>query len=283
MGNQTILTVVDASCTEACLGPVLQLAFELDARLSVAVVGVAPSAHVYASAIPYGGMSLADDFGASLKEVIAGLTDKANEIEKVLQKSDVAGDVATIYSELAVLDAEIAKLAMICDIAVLPATNNLEDTLFNRALSGILFRSPIGVIVAKGDAAIPSAPKKVLVAWNTSLPAARAIHAALPILKQADEVIVTLFDAEKNKNTDGEDPGTDVAAWLSHLGCNVTLSQRPAGGLSVGKGIADAANETGSDLVVMGAYGHSRLQQWIFGGTTSDMLLEAGVPVLFAH
>lgn len=283
MTHKTILTVVGANCTQSHLEPVIEVARSLEARLAVAVVGIAPSAHVYASAIPYGGMSVADDFGLSLRETVAELAEKTNEVEGILQAAGIAGDVTTVYSELAVLDAEIAKLAMVCDFAILPQTNALEDTLYSRALSGILFRSPIGVVVANDGAKIIPKPKRIFVAWNTSLQSARALHQALPKLIEADEVIVGLFDPVMNKHSDGEDPGTEVAAWLSHHGCNVTLQQRPTGGRGVGKSIIESANETGAELVVMGAYGHSKLQQWMFGGTTSVMLKEADIPVFFAH
>jgi len=283
MTHKTILTVVGMDCTKQQLDPLLEIARSLEARLSVAVVAVAPSANVYASAIPYGAMTVADDFGLNIRETISELGAKVNSIEVILQKADIAGDVNAVYSELANLDAEIAKRAMVCDLAMLPKSNTLEDNIYSRVLSGVLFRSPIGVIVADEAAAIIPKPKRVFVAWNSSLPSSRAIHQALPVLQRADEVIVGLFDPIMSKNADGEDPGADVSAWLSHHGCNVTLQQRPTGGRGVATSIVEAVTETGSDLVVMGAYGHSKLQQWMFGGTTTAMLDGAKVPVFFAH
>ena len=283
MTHKTILTVVGMDCTKQHLDPLLETARSLGARLSVAVVAIAPSANVYASAIPYGAMTVADDFGLNIREAISDLGAKVNKIESILQNADVAGEVTAVYSELPSLDDEIAKRAMVCDMAILPKSNTLETKVFNRVLSGVLFRSPIGVIVANQASEVVAKPKRVFVAWNSSLPSARAVHQALPILQNADEVIVGLFDPVMSKNVDGEDPGAEIAAWLSHHGCNVTLQQRPTGGRGVAKSIVEAVSETGSDLVVMGAYGHSKLQQWMFGGTTTAMLGDAKVPVFFAH
>ncbi|MFY0312091.1 universal stress protein, partial [Leisingera sp. D0M16] len=91
------------------------------------------------------------------------------------------------------------------------------------------------------------------------------------------------FDPDLTDERDGEDPGTDAAAWLSHHGCNVTVSQFPSGGRDVGPAIQDRAREAGADLVVMGAYGHSRLREAVFGGTTRTMIEQTELPVLFAH
>ncbi|MFY0312802.1 universal stress protein, partial [Leisingera sp. D0M16] len=91
------------------------------------------------------------------------------------------------------------------------------------------------------------------------------------------------FDPDMSDARDGEDPGADAAAWLSHHGCTVTLSQFPTGGHDTGSAIQDRAREAGADLVVMGAYGHSRLREAVFGGTTRSMLEQTALPVLFAH
>ena len=84
-------------------------------------------------------------------------------------------------------------------------------------------------------------------------------------------------------NRDGQDPGTDVAAWLSHHGCLVTLSQYPSGGRSVADVIQDRAAEAGSDLIVMGAYGQARMIQTVLGGTTRSMVEQTKLPVFLAH
>ncbi|MGB5863213.1 MAG: universal stress protein, partial [Sulfitobacter sp.] len=124
---------------------------------------------------------------------------------------------------------------------------------------------------------------RVFVAWDSSDTAASAVHAALPYLKEAKEVVIACIDPVISVERDGQDPGTDVAAWLSHHGCTVTVSQFPSAGRNVAQCIHDRAREFGADLVVMGAYGHARMIQTVFGGTTRTMLDQTDLPVLFAH
>ena len=109
------------------------------------------------------------------------------------------------------------------------------------------------------------------------------MHVALPYLRAAKQVVVACFDPVSTVESDGADPGTDVAAWLSHHGCKVTVSQFPTGGREVAQCILDRAREQGADLVVMGAYGHSRMIEAILGGTTRTMIEQTDMPVLMAH
>lgn len=67
---------------------------------------------------------------------------------------------------------------------------------------------------------------------------------------------------------DGENPGSDVAQWLSHQDCNVTVQQRPSGGKQIAACLLQHAQETDAEFIIMGAYDHSRKRQIVFGGTT---------------
>jgi len=85
------------------------------------------------------------------------------------------------------------------------------------------------------------------------------------------------------ENRDGESPGSDLAEWLSRHGCNVKVAQYPSGGKEIGDCIIGRAKEMGADLVVMGAYGHSRLREDLFGGTTRTLIEPQDLAVLLAH
>ena len=122
-----------------------------------------------------------------------------------------------------------------------------------------------------------------MIAWNTSLPAAGAVRAALPLLKTAKSVTIMSIDPTMSETADGEDPGANLAKWLSHHGCNVTVQQVPGGGADTGKVMLRRAKDIGADLIVMGAYGRSRLREAIFGGTTRSMIEQTEMPVLLSH
>ncbi|MCG3268534.1 universal stress protein [Yoonia sp. I 8.24] len=128
-----------------------------------------------------------------------------------------------------------------------------------------------------------NAPETVFVAWNTQLQSARAVHLALPALRHAEEVIIGSIDPVKTEWRDGEDPGVDIAKWLSNHGCNVTLRQFPSGGQDIATCILDLSKEAGADLIVSGAYGHSRTREAIFGGTTRDLIKQTDQAVFMAH
>ncbi|WP_280322803.1 universal stress protein [Sulfitobacter faviae] len=94
---------------------------------------------------------------------------------------------------------------------------------------------------------------------------------------------MALFDPVSISAYDGENPGTDVAAWLTHQGCNVAVQQYASGGEDIGTAILKRAKETGADLIVMGAYDHSRLREMVFGGTTRSLIEQSAFPVLLSH
>jgi nucleotide-binding universal stress UspA family protein len=110
----------------------------------------------------------------------------------------------------------------------------------------------------------------VFLASDSSEGAASAAHAALPYLKAAKEVVVGCIGPVMTNERDGQDPGTDVASWLSHHGCKVTVSQFPSGGRDIGRCVLARAQEIGADLVIM-------------GGTTRSMIEQTNLPVFLAH
>ena len=152
--------------------------------------------------------------------------------------------------------------------------------MFREAVNGILFHTPIGLMLNRMPMQPPSS---VFVAWDSSEAAAAAVHFALPLLRAAEQVTIACFDPVTTEEMQGADPGADVAGWLSHQSCSVTLSQFPSGGREIGQCIQDRARETGSDLVVMGGYGHARLIETVFGGTTRTMVEQTDMAVLMAH
>ena len=115
------------------------------------------------------------------------------------------------------------------------------------------------------------------------MPAARAIHAALPILEAAKEVVVAIIDPVTTAFRDGEDPGADVALWLSHHGCKLSVQQMPSGGQQIDAALLRKGKETGADLIVMGGYDRSRMREIVFGGTTRSMVEQVEFPVFLAH
>ena len=281
MKNASILIATSMDATTRELSKTLEAIRAIPARAVVAVVGDMPVFPYYAVGVAPYGMA---DFPPEWQENVAvrkeALKAKGDEIEQLLQKHDVSGEVCTIACELAYVAENVARRAMLCDMAFITSDLRESDALFQQVANGVLFQSPIGVVVNDFGAEALSAPKRVFVAWDTDMHAARAVHQALPLLRQADEVTLGCIDPVMTEYRDGEDPGADAAKWLTHHGCNVTVQQYPSGGLSIGESLLERAKDSGADLIVMGAYGHSRIRNLIIGSTTTAMVQSCHVPVL---
>ncbi len=125
--------------------------------------------------------------------------------------------------------------------------------------------------------------RNVLVAWNGSREATRAVNDALPILERADKVTVLAVNPGKNGNDHGDIPSADIALHLARHGVKAEASQTVSDELEVGSIILSRISDLGADLVVMGAYGHSRMRELMMGGVTRDLLRHMTVPVLMSH
>jgi nucleotide-binding universal stress UspA family protein len=125
---------------------------------------------------------------------------------------------------------------------------------------------------------------RVVVAWDGGLQAARAITTALPILKQAQQVQVAMFDPEAGSRAHGELPEADIGLYLVRHGVKVECSRKPAGDdMDIGNALLSHLADCGADLLVMGGYGHSRFREILRGGVTRTILSSMTVPVLMAQ
>lgn len=127
-----------------------------------------------------------------------------------------------------------------------------------------------------------SVAEHVVVAWNASREARRAITDALPFLVEARSVTILLVDPQKNPRH-GEEPGADVARYLSRHGVKVAVEQVQSHGEPIAKIILAYAERHNTDLIVVGAYSHGRTAQMVFGGVTRSLLRDAGLPLMIAH
>lgn len=128
----------------------------------------------------------------------------------------------------------------------------------------------------------PTLGQRVLVAWDGGREAARAVNDAMPLLERAHSVAVLSVNPEGTGNGDRE-PGADIALHLARHGVKVAAARTVARETSVGDVILAEIADSGIDLLVMGAYGHSRLREWALGGVTRHILAHMTVPVLMSH
>lgn len=194
-----------------------------------------------------------------------------NESRMIGGFEDTAGAVLAV-------SARYADLTLIgCREAI--SSRALADSM----IDGALFETgrPAMVVPVKGLAA--SVGKRVLLAWDGGPQAARAAGDAMPFLSGAEEVRVVVARTYFGMSRHGEEPGADVARWLSAHGVKVAVEVLDAAGRSVAKALADAASDGAADMIVMGGFGHSRLREAIFGGVTSEMVDDPAVPIFISH
>ena len=122
----------------------------------------------------------------------------------------------------------------------------------------------------------------VVVGWNASMEAIRAVTAALPQLKLARTVLLALINPESLAERHGEQPGGDIGLYLARHGVNVEIV-RERSDAGTAPALLGLARDSGADLLVAGAYGHSRFREWVAGGVTRTLLEENTVPLLLAH
>ncbi len=283
MERQTALIVVDADCSDDRIRHYIASLPDAGVHLSVMAVGVAPALPIWAyGSAPYGPIIFPDTWHEAYRAGGTEVTTRADAIEQLLQNAGVEGDVTTAFCEAQVLGDHVAARAGLADLVFIDAGLSTADHTFQQTLEAVLFKTPVAAVLnAKGVDQVIHARRPML-AWDGSLPALRSLHRALPILRQAEVVTILVIDPDPH-GPEGENPGSDVASWLTRHGCNVTVQQTPSGGQDVGQCILDRASDLGADLIVMGAYVHSRARQMIFGGTTQIMTGQKDHAILLAH
>lgn len=149
-------------------------------------------------------------------------------------------------------------------------------------LEAVLFRSGAPVLVLPDRDDIDLAFRRVIVGWNESEEAYTTIRKVLPVLKRASLVDIVIVDPPAHA-PDRSDPGGAVSLMLARHGvrCEVTILAR--GGERISDVLRRHARDRGADLIVMGAYGHSRFREAILGGATRNMLEATDVPLMMAH
>jgi nucleotide-binding universal stress UspA family protein len=126
----------------------------------------------------------------------------------------------------------------------------------------------------------PTVGERVLVAWNRTREAARAVHDALPILRKAKAVRIMEINPDRG---DTHVAGADIALHLARHGVKAEAGSTSAEDIKAGDVLLSRAADLGADLIVMGAYGHSRLREYTFSGMTLHLLRHMTVPVLMSH
>lgn len=279
MTYRTILLHVDAlpPCKHR-VDAALDLARRFDAR----VIGLATRGQFV---LPIGfDMAPSGEFIAEWQDYLEAMTrDAAAAFEAAAQKRGIAA-VETRFSDLPMVDA-VDVNARYADLVVVgqedPADKGSDG--FPMAPGDMVMRCSRPVLVVPYVGAPSGFGSNILVAWNGSREASRAVADALPLLKRARRVTVMAVNPQVGSVAHGPLPGADLAAYLAHHGVKVEVEADSTPITDVGEELLSRIADLEADMLVMGAYGHSRAREWIFGGATRTILASMTVPVLMSH
>ena len=287
MAMRTVLVSVSgAKGSKVLLNSAFHLAKDLDAHLQVLHVRTDPR-----ETIPLlgEGMSIGmiDDMTRIAEEECDSCQARARShydeclIKYTAQETNnpTAAGKTVSWTEMRGREDEIvSRLGRLADLIVLSRPNVEAEVGHTLVLNSALFETgrPVLVVPPNGMEEIG---KKVVISWNGSAQSARAVSSALPILKNADEVNVFTIES---KRTPGE-MSAGVFEYMACHGINCSVRTLAGSGTSVGEELLKEAAVVAADMIVMGAYTHSRMRQLILGGVTRHVLEQSNLPLLMAH
>jgi len=196
-------------------------------------------------------------------------------------RAGVAAEPLTLSASFAGVGDQFGRIARRFDLSIVgqaePETSAVEEIIAEVAL----FESGRPVIIVPYIQKAPLKLDRVMLCWDGSRAATRAIADALPFLERAGRVEVVIVANESGKQDEIE--GADMGAHLARHGLNVEVKRTILGDIDVADVILSHAADAGTDFIVMGGYGHSRLREFVLGGVTRSIFRSMTAPVLMSH
>lgn len=215
---------------------------------------------------------------------IEGL-DRARECERRFLETCRKADVESEWRcEAGEADKVISKHALFADLVVIGEQQGerAEPTAVNLA-DRLVFRSGCPLLVIPTQCRTRVLGDRIAVAWNPDCKAQRALHASLPLLKRANRVELVTVNDHKASLEQGPPAGNELRKYLARHAIPADYRSLPKNGRNVGDTLLSRAAAIDADLIVLGAYHHSRLREILLGGVTRHMLRFSTMPMLVTH
>lgn len=258
------------------------LAIELAQAHQAHLMGVAPTGILY---LPFGAGG--DVTGLYYEQAVTALKETAqNGIDAFEQQVRFAG-LASTECHRVDDDANVALTlhGRYADLIILSQKDpNVTGIAIDTVRpEHVLLHAARPVLIVPYAGSFSNIGQQVMIAWNASRESARAVSDAMPLLKKAKKVHVTVFNAAQNfVDMHGQKPGADIELFLMRHGVKVEVSHVETS-IDIGNTLLSRMADYNSDLLVMGGYGHSRFRETILGGVTKTILEHMTVPVLLSH
>lgn len=266
MSYKTLLAVIQ---NKGDIERVLDHAVPLASRLQSHVIGIhaEPMALPYTTAIGFPDAEFMQATSEATKE-------RAIELEKIFaaRTAGISAEWRTMESLSG--DSALCALASAraADLVIAAQTDPSESSAQTANVDHLLFETGRPALFVPYAGPVTTTFARVLVAWNGTRESSRAVFDALPFILEAEQIEILTIDAPDSGGDLPESSGADIAAALMRHGANVIVTNESSDGLGVSAVIENRAVEMNADLLVMGAYGHSRLREFLFGGVTREVL-----------
>jgi nucleotide-binding universal stress UspA family protein len=277
MAFRTILVHARDSATgRELLEEAARFAAEQGAHLVALAIGVQPSAP-YATMIDVPLEGYVEDIQRARDDV----REETDRLGAHLSRSGVSFETRGVCVPPGMVGTEFARHARYADISIF---SKPDDTgLWHQTVDTVLFESGKPILICPPGCSLAGSGRRPAIAWNAGREAARSVADALPLMTGAEDVRVVMVDPRVGPGEHGEEPGASVATMLARHGLPVTADPLPKSGRSFADAFLAHARDLGADLLVCGAYGHSRFTEMLFGGATRDLMEQADRPVLMSH
>jgi nucleotide-binding universal stress UspA family protein len=280
MSDKTILVSLnELSRLSQLTAAAAALARALDAH--VAGLYVVPAVQVYPSV----GFEAAPQVFEGNRTFFKDHAEKVRTtFEEAMKHEDLSFDFHMIDARTPLIADDVIAFGRSADFILVSATNPEEVTGVERDFVEQVIMAagrPVIVLPAKGEAKLSLG--EVVLGWDGGREAARAAFDAMALLKAASKVRVVRADPQKDPDLRHAVPGADLAETLARHGVKAETQSFPTEGYDAGQALMRCADDCGAGLIVMGAYGHSRLTEFIFGGATRFVLSRLNRPVLLSH
>ena len=174
--------------------------------------------------------------------------------------------------------------ARYADLAILGQADPDDPAAPSDLPEQVIMGSGRPVIIIPYAGTFTSLGKKIMVAWNASREATRAVNDALPLLERAESVrVISINPHDTPSWGHGAIPGADISLHLARHGVRAEIESINAGDVRVDDALLSRAFDEGADLIVMGGYGHSRLGEFVLGGATRHILRQITIPIFMSH
>jgi nucleotide-binding universal stress UspA family protein len=252
-------------------------------------VAEAFGAHVLGIAVSYEPVIPGTVMGGIPPEIIESQRSESNKkastavsrFEQAVKRTGVSGETRTISASISGAADQIGRMGRRFDLVIVGQPERQKSLPDEVVDEGVLFESGRPVIfvpfIQKGGMTLD----RIMVCWDGSRAAARAVADAMPFLKKAKQVEIVIV-ADKPGKKD-EIPGADLGQHLARHGLKVDVKRITSPDIDVPSTILSYAADSSADLIVMGGYGHSRLREFVLGGATRGLLEAMTVPVLMSH